>query len=603
MKLSFDRLTNALVANFRNTLNKFIGEVEENFTETVRDVNQAKTDANAAVTKADEAKSQSNNTQAQVDALVVGSNTSPAEAVQARVGTDGQTFATLKQRLDNEHAGVTAQLAEKAKHVNNIAVNLEEYYQTGEANYTDAFARAFNYLKSVGGGKVILPSKEIEAIVKVPSYCGISGSGRKSIIKLPEGSNQACIQLADINTKFILLQDFSVNGNKAKQSTENAKGVYLESNKGYVGDSTFNDRDSRHVIRNLFVYDTFGTGFHLNTRGENQIENLQVVRSGADGIIFESFDNWVYGISVGESKRDGLIIYDANTRFVNVKSWNNGMNETTLTYGRGIVMNNCQGVMISGESQANLRDGIVMNGCKICSVNVNSELNGARNGLVVANTSAIVLENSDYNSINITTRNRRGTEEPQDYALKFVDNCSYNQIFVSGTSMKMGSMLDNGTTNKQRNSINILCDLSNYTLANYSNFNANVAGIGVTPNSQISPLWVVSNASENYQGTLIQRITENTNLDNTLITLEGKTQDGSGVSKLDIKSNIVNKQVIFNMNGNTARYTGSVKIDGGGWNTYRMILGNYHLWVDSIGKLRIKNGAPTSDTDGAIVGT
>ncbi|MEC0666278.1 SGNH/GDSL hydrolase family protein [Priestia flexa] len=114
MKLSFDRLTNALVANFRNTLNKFIGEVEENFTETVRDVNQAKTDASAAVTKADEAKTQSNNTQAQVDALVVGSNTSPAEAVQARVGTDGQTFATLKQRLDNEHAEVTAQLAEKA---------------------------------------------------------------------------------------------------------------------------------------------------------------------------------------------------------------------------------------------------------------------------------------------------------------------------------------------------------------------------------------------------------------------------------------------------------------------------------------------------------
>ncbi|MDW8515131.1 hypothetical protein [Priestia flexa] len=120
MKLSFDRLTNALVANFRNTLNKFIGEVEENFTETVRDVNQAKTDASAAVAKADEAKTQSNNTQAQVDALVVGSNTSPAEAVQARVGTDGQTFATLKQRLDNEHNEVTAQLAEKAQQGNRV---------------------------------------------------------------------------------------------------------------------------------------------------------------------------------------------------------------------------------------------------------------------------------------------------------------------------------------------------------------------------------------------------------------------------------------------------------------------------------------------------
>jgi hypothetical protein len=32
-------------------------------------------------------------------------------------------------------------------------------------------------------------------------------------------------------------------------------------------------------------------------------------------------------------------------------------------------------------------------------------------------------------------------------------------------------------------------------------------------------------------------------------------------------------------------------------------LGNYHLWVDTTGDLRIKNGAPTSDTDGVVVGT
>jgi hypothetical protein len=32
-------------------------------------------------------------------------------------------------------------------------------------------------------------------------------------------------------------------------------------------------------------------------------------------------------------------------------------------------------------------------------------------------------------------------------------------------------------------------------------------------------------------------------------------------------------------------------------------LGNYFLWVDSNGKLRIKNGAPKSNTDGTIVGT
>lgn len=37
--------------------------------------------------------------------------------------------------------------------------------------------------------------------------------------------------------------------------------------------------------------------------------------------------------------------------------------------------------------------------------------------------------------------------------------------------------------------------------------------------------------------------------------------------------------------------------------TYPFYLGDYALWVDSTGDLRIKSGAPTSDTDGTIVGT
>lgn len=48
---------------------------------------------------------------------------------------------------------------------------------------------------------------------------------------------------------------------------------------------------------------------------------------------------------------------------------------------------------------------------------------------------------------------------------------------------------------------------------------------------------------------------------------------------------------------------GSLAIDGTvGWNANKIRLGTYRLWVDSNGKLRIKNGAPTSDTDGTIVG-
>ena len=39
------------------------------------------------------------------------------------------------------------------------------------------------------------------------------------------------------------------------------------------------------------------------------------------------------------------------------------------------------------------------------------------------------------------------------------------------------------------------------------------------------------------------------------------------------------------------------------YSTGHVVLGTYHLWVNSGGKLYIKNGAPTSDTDGTVVGT
>jgi hypothetical protein len=39
------------------------------------------------------------------------------------------------------------------------------------------------------------------------------------------------------------------------------------------------------------------------------------------------------------------------------------------------------------------------------------------------------------------------------------------------------------------------------------------------------------------------------------------------------------------------------------WSDGHLQLGPYHLWVDDTGRLRIKSGAPTSATDGSVVGT
>jgi len=40
---------------------------------------------------------------------------------------------------------------------------------------------------------------------------------------------------------------------------------------------------------------------------------------------------------------------------------------------------------------------------------------------------------------------------------------------------------------------------------------------------------------------------------------------------------------------------------GGAWNGRHLRMGLWHLWFDASGNLRKKNGAPTGDTDGAII--
>lgn len=53
----------------------------------------------------------------------------------------------------------------------------------------------------------------------------------------------------------------------------------------------------------------------------------------------------------------------------------------------------------------------------------------------------------------------------------------------------------------------------------------------------------------------------------------------------------------------TPKGAGVFRIPDGTWNGRHFVLGIYHIWADGSGRLRIKNSAPTSDTDGTVVGT
>jgi len=74
--------------------------------------------------------------------------------------------------------------------------------------------------------------------------------------------------------------------------------------------------------------------------------------------------------------------------------------------------------------------------------------------------------------------------------------------------------------------------------------------------------------------------------------------------KLEIYQSIGGPAVLAGSGGTSVTGGGfGVTIGDGTWNSDPLKLGSNYLWVDSTGDLRIKSSAPTSDTDGTIVGT
>jgi hypothetical protein len=74
----------------------------------------------------------------------------------------------------------------------------------------------------------------------------------------------------------------------------------------------------------------------------------------------------------------------------------------------------------------------------------------------------------------------------------------------------------------------------------------------------------------------------------------GGIQLGSGAAVPDVN--------LWREGANHLRTDAVFQAGTGAWDAGHLRLGDYRLWVDSTGDLRIKNGAPTGDTDGSVVG-
>src|SRR5690625_4686243 len=98
----------------------------EKINEAIKASDRAEGKSDYAVDIAETALSNSENTQTQLDTIVIDGDSS-VEAAQARVDSEGNTYNTLKERLDEKETEFTSQLAQKANQntLNEIKTNVK----------------------------------------------------------------------------------------------------------------------------------------------------------------------------------------------------------------------------------------------------------------------------------------------------------------------------------------------------------------------------------------------------------------------------------------------------------------------------------------------
>ncbi len=227
------------------------------------------------------------------------------------------------------------------------------------------------------------------------------------------------------------------------------------------------------------------------------------------------------------------------------------------------------------------------------------------------NTSNIVFNGSALAGVNGDSWGERDVIGNDSYA---VSNCSFNFIAESpiddvvlpeigglskmiNTNVKAilnGVVSDNVFTTEMASKISCILEVENKTTRSYVKCTFDK----VLP-STLTYTDLTDRAYE-YMGIYSHK---------NLLTITGNTSGGgigSGTALTARRTDGTNGELfLIAPNGATCAYTADdgLHINGSAWNGRHFAMGNYHMWVDTTGDLRINNGAPISDTDGVVVGT
>jgi hypothetical protein len=480
----------------------------------------------------------------------------------------------------------------------------------GVTDDTAKIAGAFN-----SSGTVFLsPGIYIVDGLEMPSGKTLLGAGKgQSILKLKANASTAVLFVNSTSQRCVI-QGIEIDGNKANQSSA-LDGIEFLSVGAWPSGTAY--PGGNHRFSDIYVHDTKGDAFDFGAGGGvNTFTALYAFRVDGRGMHVNLQDSMFNDIDLGDCGLHGLELNTGayNCRFSALKCWFSGQIDST-TSGDGIYCRGYYNVFTGVEIQDARRNGITL---KLALYNNLIGFNIESPGTAGAGSTAcgLVIDDSRHNIVKGVILDRDATKSMK-YAVKFVNGVSgadYNDIEVVALDFITSALnFDNEAFQTKRNRITINGTnddgwvSSSNRVQRYQDKYLSGGSLLIDTGSSVD--------SGKYKIETNGNDSVSSGFSNArMLHFSGSHGSAPGMIKASVGGNVSNGNgfVVEHYDGTSfmtlfratrpSNTYAKVEAVNAAWNTGGLYLGGYALWVDGSGRLRIKSGAPSSDTDGTIVG-
>lgn len=489
---------------------------------------------------------------------------------------DSSKITELEQTLTELEQTVTLNNEKFNEHLADIAVNVKDFGAIGDgfSDDTKAIQDAINFVSENGGGTVFLPKGVYNYTKLIPrSFVTIEGSGQ--------------------GTTYLLCTDTSPHSSIIKED-DGKRVSYFGLKNLTIATAISNVSASQDVFKDVF-------GVNLIGCERSKISNVAIGGFGMGSLVLGRAEGGNEGFGFVNTVQDGNYNFIQNIFIASCGKYNPEKATIWLKYKAnsnkfyGVFVKPAQSAIVISWGNDNLFVGGAVESAENVAIIGNDLGEGNANGNTfmgfraesVSGDLYVLKESSQDNSIFTGYHSTIGGKEYQKNSTRNLiigKNIFDFRTFIFPPTSSFSTWQNHGAMK-----VTTILGDEEYPLY-------------IKPeNTEKAPVMTLFDIKTSREaGDIIGRInfyTRDTSNEGVPASIRAKTLNSSAKAALVFEAGTANnKKDIIEVNDH-------LEVKEGTWNGTHLVMGTYHFWVDTSGKLRIKNGAPTSDSDGTVVGT